>query len=487
MTSPLARSAARGALFTFSAQAAKMLLQLASVVVLSRLLSPHDYGLLAIVLVVVGMGEIFRDFGLTSASIQAPTLTRGQRDNLFWINAGIGLLLTGVMFLLAQPIEALTGQPEIVGMVHWLSLMFLLNGLTTQHRASLMRDLRFRALAIVDVTAASTALGVAIVAALMGTAYWALVLQQLTNGVVVLAGALAAGRWLPRWYSRRHSVRSLISFGWNIVATNLLVYGGSQLDTIIIGLKFGPTSLGLYNRAYQLVMTPLSQVRAPMKGVALPVLSRVQQDPPRFDVYITSAQLALGYVLGIPLALIAALSDPVVRVMLGPQWTEATPIISLFATAGLLTTLAFVGYWVYLARGLGRQLFVYTIVTTCIKIVCIVTGSFFGVLGVAIAFAVAPAISWPLSLFWLSRITPMPTRQLYAGASRILITAAAAAAAAWGASQLVTTHDAVAMLAVGVIAGLAAASLFLLVPLYRTDARKLIQFGRLMVSRSERA
>ena len=130
---------------------------------------------------------------------------------------------------------------------------------------------------------------------------------------------------------------------------------------------------------------------------------------------------------------------------------------------------------------------VYTIVTTCIKIVCIVTGSFFGVLGVAIAFAVAPAISWPLSLFWLSRITPMPTRQLYAGASRILITAAAAAAAAWGASQLVTTHDAVAMLAVGVIAGLAAASLFLLVPLYRTDARKLIQFGRLMVSRSEPA
>ncbi len=102
--------------------------------------------------------------------------------------------------------------------------------------------------------------------------------------------------------------------------------------------------------------------------------------------------------------------DRVVRIMLGPQWQEAVPIISLFATAGLLTTFSFVGYWVYLARGLGRQLFVYTIVTTCIKIVCIVVGSTFGVLGVAVGFTVAPAIAWPLSLSWLSRITPLPRR-----------------------------------------------------------------------------
>jgi len=479
----LAHSAARGAFFTFAAQAAKILLQLASVVVLSRLLSPHDYGLLAIVLVVVGLGEIFRDFGLTSASIQATELSRGQRDNLFWINAAIGAALTVLLFLLAEPLAQLTSEPDLVGMTHWLSPLFLLNGLATQHRATLMRSLKFRALAIIDVTAAASALGAAIFAAILGADYWALVIQQLTSGGVVLVGAILADRWLPRWYSRHERVRNLVTFGWNIVATNLLVYAGSQIDTVILGLRYGTTSLGLYNRAFQLVMTPLGQVRAPMKGVALPVLSRVQQDPPRFDLYVSSAQLALGYVLGIPLALVAALSDPVVHIMLGAQWADAAPIISLFATAGLLTTLSFVGYWVYLARGLGRQLFVYTIVTTCIKIGCIAAGSMFGVLGVAIGFTVAPAIAWPLSLFWLSRITPLPTAQLYAGATRVLTVTGTTAVSAWGTTLVTLPLGAVPTLAIGVLTGLLVASAFLLVPLFRNDALKLTDFARLMIRR----
>lgn len=483
MSPSLAHSAARGAFFTLGAQIAKILLQLLSVVVLARLLTPQDYGLLAIVLVIVGVGEIFRDFGLTTASIQAPNLTAGQRDNLFWINSAIGVSLTIIMFALAWPIEAITGESEILGMVQWLSLLFLLNGLATQHRANLARELRFKAMAIIDVSAASFALVVAVVAALLGAEYWALVLQQLTSGVVILGGSAIAGGWLPRWYSRQHSVRELLGFGWNIVATNLLVYAGSQIDTILVGLKFGTTELGIYNRAYQLVMTPLSQVRAPTKNVALPVLSRVQEDPPRFNTYVTAAQLLLGYGLGIPLMLVAALADPVVRVMLGPQWTQATPILSLFAIAGLMTTLAFVGYWVYLSRGLGKQLFRYTIVTTIIKITCIVIGSFFGVLGVAVAFAIAPALSWPLSLWWLSRVTPMPTARLYAGAGRVLIVAGLVGTAAWGAAELVRPAGALVMLTLGIAAGLAAAATALVLPVYRRDAGSLTDFMRLMLKR----
>ena len=486
MTSELAHSAARGAFFTLGAQLAKILLQLLSVVVLSRLLSPGDYGLLAIVLVVVGVGEIFRDFGLTSASIQAPELSRGQRDNLFWINAAIGAVLTVILFLLARPIEAVTGEAEIVGVVQSLSLLFLLNGLATQHRASLMRDLRFRALAIIDVSAAAIALGAAVAAAVAGLEYWSLVVQQLSSGAVVLVGSVAAGRWLPRWYSRRVSVRELVNFGWNIVVTNVLIYAGSQVDTIIVGLKFGTAPLGLYNRAYQLVMTPLGQVRSPLKGVALPVLSRVQQDPARFNTYVTSAQLALGYGLGIPLILVAALADPLVHIMLGPQWTGATPILALFAIAGLLTTLPFVGYWVYLSRGLGRQLFLYTIVTTAIKVVCIVTGSFFGLIGVAIGFAVAPAISWPLSLAWLSRVTPMPTRRLYAGAARILVATAVSGSVAWTASLIAQPLGHWGMLVLGVLAGAAAVTPLLLIPIYRRDTTQLVAFVRLMVKRQSK-
>lgn len=482
MTSSLARTAAQGAAFTLGAQAARIILQLLSVVILARILSPHDYGLLAIVMVAVGLGEIFRDFGLTSASVQSPTLSQGQRDNLFWINTLIGVGLTAVMFGLSWAIGAITAKPELVGMTQWLSLMFLFNGLATQHRAMLMRELRLRPLAVVDVASASIALIAAIIAAVNGAGYWALVTQQLVTGAALLLGVLLAGRWLPRRYSRADSVRQLITFGWNLVATNLVSYTAKQIDTILISARFGTAPLGLYNRAFQLVMTPLGQARSPLQSVALPVLSRVQQDQPRFETYVVAAQLALGYLFGIPLALVAGLSGPVVAVMLGSRWLEAAPLLQMFAIAGLLTTVSFVGYWVYVSRGLGAQLFRYSIVTAIIKIVCVTIGSFFGLIGIAIAFAVHPAIAWPISLAWLSRITPMPRRKLYQGAARIILISLITGVAAWAAS-LLTPGQAMLQLGLGLLAGVLGASLLLVVPVYRRDVVLLTSFMKLMVHR----
>lgn len=483
MSSSLAHDAARGALFTMLSQAARILLQLVSVAVLARLLTPHEYGLLAIVLVLVGLGEIFRDFGLTSASIQAPSLSTGQRDNLFWINALIGLGLALVMLVAAWPLGVITGEPDIVPMAQWLSLLFVCNGLATQHRANLMREVRLRPLAIVDVAAAAIALSVAITAAMLGAGFWALVLQQLCNGLVSLVGVVVAGRWLPRWYSRAHSVRTMITFGWNLVAANLVQYAARQVDTVLVAARFGTAPLGLYNRAYQLVMTPLGQVRSPLQSVALPVLSRLQQDQPRFETYVTAAQLALGYLIGIPIAMLAGLAEPVVAIMLGDAWAEAAPILRMFAIAGLLTTLSYVGYWVYLARGLGGPLLRYTLVTAAIKVVCIAVGSFFGVIGVAIGFAVHPLIAWPISLAWLSRVTPMPTRRLYGGAARIFAVTLAAGAAAWGAGTSAAALGPWAEVGVGLAAGLAAGAASLALPIYRRDARSLMGFVRLMATR----
>lgn len=481
--SSLAHDAARGALFTLMAQGARIVLQLVSVVVLARLLSPHDFGMLAMVLVLVGLGEILRDFGLTSASIQAPQLSDGQRDNLFWLNSAIGLGLATAMVLASWALGSITGEPEIVGMAQWLSVLFLLNGLASQHRAGLMRQLRLRPLAIVDVAAAALALALAIAAAALGAGYWALVVQQLANGLIGLVGVLIAGRWLPGPYSRAHSVRTMVTFGGSLVASSLVQYAARQIDTVLVGLRFGTAPLGLYNRAYQLVMTPLGQVRSPLQSVALPLLSRLQQDAPRFESAVVAAQLALGYALGLPLALLAGLAEPVVAIMLGEPWLPASPLLRMFAIAGLLTTLAYVGYWVYVARGLGGQLLRYTLVTAAIKIACIVVGSFFGIVGVAIAFAVHPAIAWPISLAWLSRVTPMPTRQLYLGAARIVAVASVAGVGAWAAGQAVAAAGWWAQLGVGAAAGLALASIALVVPAYRRDARSLTAFTRLMVRR----
>lgn len=486
MASTLARTAARGALATLSAQGIRVVLQLLSVVVLARLLTPHDYGLIAVVLVLVGLGELLRDFGLTAASIQAPELSRGQRDTLFWINAGIGLVLAGLLLAAAAPLAALTGEPAMGPIAQWLSLALVLSGLATQHRASLMRDLRLSALAVIDVASAAIALAAAIAFAALEGSYWALVLQQLVAAGVMLVGVVAAGRWIPRPPSRRHDVRALVGFGGRLVAAGLVQYAAKQVDTVLVSARFGTAAVGLYDRAQHVVLTPLAQVRSPLQSVALPVLARVQRDQPRFEAYVTAAQLALGYLIGLPIAMLAGLAEPIVAIMLGDRWMPAAPLLRMFAIAGLLSTLSFVGYWVYLARGLGAELLRYTLVTSALRIASIAIGACFGLVGVAVAIAVHAAIAWPISIGWLSRITPMPTRRLYGGAGRVLLVAALGGLAAWAVGTAAVDTGAWAQAGLGVLAGIVPAAAALSLAAYRRDARSLAGFVRLMARRRER-
>src|SRR5690606_2130147 len=188
----LGARAARGAAVTLSAQLGKIIIQVTSVVILARLLTPHDYGLIAMVIAVIGIGEVFRDFGLSSAAIQAPTLSTPQRDNLFWINTAIGVALAVVVYFGAGLLAVAYRQPDLVPITQALSLTFLLNGLATQYRASLIRALKFRLLAVADIAAPTVALVVAIGVGVAGWGYWALVAQQLTSAVVLLAVVVIA-------------------------------------------------------------------------------------------------------------------------------------------------------------------------------------------------------------------------------------------------------------------------------------------------------
>lgn len=477
----LGAQAARGAAVTLAAQGGKVLVQVASVVVLARLLSPHDYGLIAMVVAIIGVGELFRDFGLSSAAIQATTVTRGQRDNLFWVNAAIGLCLSVLVFCGAGLIAAAFRQPDLVPIAHALSLTFLINGLGTQYRADLVRRLKFSSVARADVVAPAIALAVAITGALLGWGYWALVAQQLSQALILLVVLVTAAHWIPRLPRRDASIRGFLRFGWNMLASQLVSYVSNNVDNVLVGIRFGAVSLGVYSRAFQLLMTPLNQVRIPLTTVALPVFSRLKDERDRFADWLCRGQLALGYTIVAGLALVAGAAEPLTAVLLGAQWSEAAPILRLFAIAGIFQILAFVGYWVYVSRALTGDLLRYSLVSAGIKIVCIVIGATGGVLGVAIAYAIAPAISWPISLWWLSRRTDIPTARLYAGAGRILAIAALAAGAAGGAAWLCGTWNNLLQVAASALAALAVyAVAALLVPVVRRDLGGVLAAARMI-------
>jgi len=473
--------AARGAAVTLGGQAGKVLIQLASVVVLARILTPADYGLITMVVVIIGVGEIFRDFGLSSAAIQAPSLSARQRDNLFWVNTLLGAVLFILVFSAAGVVAQLYGHPQLVPLVQVLSLTFLLNGVATQYRADLVRRLRFRFLATADVVAPLIAFILALATALLGWGVWALVVQQLTQTLTLMILMLIAARWLPGRPHRQESIRGFLKFGWNMLATQLVGYLSNNIDTALVGLRFGPTSLGIYNRAFQLVMTPLNQVRVPLTTVALPILARLQSDTRRFNDWICQGQLALGYTVVPLLGIVAGAAEPLTRLLLGEQWLDVAPILRLLALAGIFQILAFVGYWVYVSRGLTGDLLRYSLVSALIKVLCIVLGSNWGVIGIAAGYAAAPALSWPISIWWLSRRTTLPTRRLYAGALRVLALVTAATGAAGLTSWALGTAGSVprlagALLAAGAVYALAG----LVIPPIRRDLAGVVTIIRLV-------
>ncbi len=479
----LGRSAARGAASTGAGLVARIALQLVTVVVLSRLLSKSDYGLIAMVLAVIGIGELLRDFGLSSAAIQAPNLSTRQRSNLFWSNTAIGLTL-GLVVLVAAPLVATVyDQPQLAAITRVLAVTFLLNAMMTQYRASLLRAMRFTAVAAIDVLAPASALAVAVVAAVAGAGYWALVAQQLAQATVALVACVVVGRWLPapRWY-RRQGMKRFFTFGGFLLGSQMIGYVANNIDSFIIGRRFGPASTGLYNRAFQLLMNPLNQVRTPSTTGALPVLSRAGYSP-QFDRIVRTGQLVLGYPVSVGLGIVVGTAYPLVDVMLGPGWSGVQPILRLLAVAGAMQTMAYVGYWVYLARGLTRQLMLYTTVTSVVKAGLVVGGSTWGINGVAAGYALAATLEWPLSLWWLSRVTPLPTRALYGGAGRVLTIGTVVGLAAAGATWAMRSTPSWTQVLAGAVAGAAAAGAATLVPRVRRDLGELVHALRSALSR----
>lgn len=475
--------AARAAGVTLVGQALRIVVQFGSILLLARLLLPEDYGLLAIVLVVVGIGEIIRDFGLSTAAIRAPELSEDTRDALFWINTAIGAALCVVVVACSGLLADLFGRPPLTAIACALAGTFVLNGMATQYRVTLTREMRFRSLVTADVVAQTAAAAVAIALAALGTGYWALVAQQLVQSALVLVLVAVPARWLPGRPRRTPGLRPYLTLGLHLVGTQLVNYAGNNVDTVTIGLRFDAAALGLYNRGFQLLMTPLNQLRSPATTVALPVLSRLQDDRERFDEYLRRGQLALGFPIVVSLGVVAGAAGPLVELLLGPSWSGVTPILALLAVAAASQTLAFVGLWTYLSRGLGAQLFRYTVGTSVLRLACVLTGSAWGVVEVAAGYALAACLEWPLSLWWLSRITDFPGRTLMAGALRVLACAVPAGGAAWLVTLAGALPTAVTLL-LAVLAGAAVVALAATVSrTVRADLAGVLAFGRSMVRR----
>lgn len=481
----LGRTASRGAAVTLAGQLVRISVQVMGIVLLARLLAPSDYGVTAMVLAIVGAGEILRDFGLSSAAIQARTLSRGQRANLFWINIGIGAVLTGVVAALAVPIANFYDDDRLVLVTLVLASTFVMNGFSTQFRADLNRRFRFGQLAGVEIVAQVLALIIALALAMMGWGYWALVAQQVLQVAFQALALPVMGGWWPGLPSRGEEMRPFLKFGGGLVAAQLLNYASRNVDAVIIGRQFGAQSLGYYNRAFQLMVLPLNQINAPSARVALPTLSRLQDDPKRYAEFISFGQTILLNLVCFVLAFAVSQAEDIILVALGPQWSPTVPLFQILAVAGLFQAAAYSSYWVFLSHGLTSRYLLYMVVSRPFVIGLIILGAQWGVEGVAIAYTVGTALLWPTGALFLAGRTTAPILRLFLNALRAISIYGTTAAAAWATTYFLPDLPPLLSIAVGLAAFCVTLALCALVfPPFRRDligmlsARRFFRRGR---------
>lgn len=395
----LAGTAARGAATTLVGQWLKFAVQTTALVVLARLLTPEDFGLYAMVAAFVGAALLLSDFGLSLAAIQAPTLSPAQRSSLFWLNVAIGTACAAVVWLLAGPIAAFYGEPQVEPVARVLAVVFVLQAAAAQYSADASRHFQFRRLAVVDVTAQALALVAAVVAASRGLGYWSLVVQQVTAAAVSFVALLVASRRAPGWPRRGTGLRSFVSFGTSTTGVQLVNYLSANVDSAVLGRTAGAAELGVYDRAYQIFRMPLQQIASPMTKVALPVLSRIT-DPTEFGSYVVRAQLVLTYTLAGGFALAVALAEPVLELVLGPGWGEAPALFSILAIGGVFQALGYVYYWIFLAKGATALQLRFSVVTRLLMVGLIIAGAQWQSTGVAVAVSVGLFLNWLILTLW---------------------------------------------------------------------------------------
>ncbi|GAA1687096.1 lipopolysaccharide biosynthesis protein [Microbacterium sediminicola] len=481
------RSAGGNALLALSGQWGRYALQLLALVVFSRLLTPADFGLVAMVTAVVGIAYVVGDFGLSLAALQAKELTRGQRSNLFWWNAAIGIAVTVVVCILALPLAALYDDIRVAPITLALSSVFLLNGLAVQFRTELNRDLRFSVIALADVLGQAIGFAVALVGALIGWSYWALVAMQVVAAIVTNVILVARARWWPGLYRRGEQMRSLLVFGTNTFFTQVVNYISTNIDQVLIGRVWGAATLGYYNRAFQIARIPAQQVAAPLTRVVLPYLSRRLEDRPAYLDAVKKTQLALTTLLLSLLAFVAGTGDWLVPVVLGDGWHEAVPFLRALCLAGALQAIGYVSYWVLLSQGRTGLLFATEFGARVVMIGLMIAVVSLGPVWVAYAGAAGQLLILLSALFFALPRAHVPIAPTILPAVRPAVLFVLAALAAWGAGTAADALPDLVALIVSAAAFAAVSAAALALPPYRRDLGTLLALVRRVRHRGEAA
>ena len=383
------------------AQASRVAGQLVSLAVLSRLLPPSDYGVMAMAGVVTALAGMLRDMGTGAAIIQRKEITPELTSTVFWMNVALGSALGLALCFGGGALGSFFREPKLPGLLLALAAMFPLSSLTTVHQAIIERRSGFKTLAMLEVANQVVGVALAIVAALAGAGVYSLAVPTISAAVISSIWLWKESGWRPAWRWSNTEFKGIWGFSGNLTAFQFVVYFARNADSMIIGRMLGAAPLGIYSMAYKLMLFPVQNMTWVVGRVLLPRMSQLQHDPGRIrDLYFK----ALGAVVTLSAPIMAglwALREPFVAIAFGPHWADVPALVAWLAPVGLLQSMTSTVGTVFMAAGRTRTLFRLGLANTVVVVISFVIGAYLGLVYVAIAYGIAHVITG-LQMAWLT-------------------------------------------------------------------------------------
>jgi PST family polysaccharide transporter len=393
------RLSAKAAGATVLSSGLALAIQTASTVVLARLLTPDDFGVVAMVTTFSLLLVSFGGNGFTEAVIQCEEITRGLASNLFWITVGIGTLLTVGFAALGSALAWFYRDPRVAHVAWGVSLTIFITSASVVHLALLKRLMRFRETSANEILSRGVGLLVTIVLAILGWGYWALVIGTVVQSAVLSLGAFYLCPWLPGFPRRAQGTGALSRFAIHVYGRFTLNYGSRNLDNLLVGWFFQAQALGFYKKAYDLFALSAGQFLSPLANVAEAALGRLGSDRAAYKRFLINALTVttfLGMAIGGVLTLVGR---DLIRILLGPKWRVAGDIFTYFGPGIGIMFLYYTHGWIHVSIGRADRWFRWSIVEFIVTALMFVFGLHWGPKGVAAAWTVS---FWALTLpaFW---------------------------------------------------------------------------------------
>jgi O-antigen/teichoic acid export membrane protein len=370
-------------------QIAVQIVRFAFGVALARLLSPRDFGLVAMVTVLTQFATAAADLGFEDALVHERVVDEEHLSSVFWAMLVAGGALALLTVGCAPWIAAFYDVERLRSLAAVLSPLFVLRGLGAVPRALIARRLDFRRSVQIECAAAAVGGSAAVVLAWRGLGATSLAVQLLVAGAVEVALLYPASGWRPRLRFRLRRLGELLGFSGYRLATRMLGYWSQHVDELLVGRLLGVTPLGLYTRACNLIRFPVLYVSRATARVMFPSLAEIRDDPPQArELYQRLTGVVALATVPMSLGLLAA-AEPFVLGVLGPHWREVIPLVRILGLAGLVQGVTTLSSSLFLSQGRPDLHLRLNVLQTLAMVAAVLAGRRWGIEAVALAYAVA--------------------------------------------------------------------------------------------------